>query len=152
MTYSEIQNAFTNYSERLTRVHLVYLSLADNWARLKDMAGYSGFTGGISKQVPDMSQVRQHLSEINALCPDAMESIFRILQASDAIHTALATYLPSVSLPLTNHESLALSHNQMISSVSNSVRPDYDRVINLLQRQFDFDPVNTTRGPVPPVQ
>lgn len=152
MTYAEIQNSFTNYAERATRLHLVYLSLADNCARLKDMAGYSGFRGRISNQVPDVTQVRQHLAEINALCPAAVESIFRILQTSDSISAALASYLPSVSLPLSNHEALALSHNQMVSGLAQSVRPSYERALELLQTQFGFDPVNTTHGPVPSVQ
>lgn len=83
MTYPEIQGAFTNYAERLTRVNLVFLSLADNWARLREVGGRPMIDWEIAPNAPDMSQVRQHLVDINSLCPDAMLDLFAILQISD---------------------------------------------------------------------
>ena len=41
MTHQEVQQAFINYSERVARLHLVFISLVENWIRLQNIAQHA---------------------------------------------------------------------------------------------------------------
>ena len=152
MTYSEIEEAFTNYSERVAMLHVIFVSLADNWLRLKEMSQHQGSDTAISPVVTDMSQIRQHLGVLNSLCPEATGSIFQILRICDSLTTSLQVMLPVVNIGLTGKAALTREHNRTMAYGAERAQPHFETVLTLLQDRFGFESVNAGDNRIPPVQ
>ena len=150
MTY-EIENGFTNYAEKRARVQLVFLSLVDNWIRFKELASRESLDSQVSAYVPDMSQIRQHLGDVNALCPEAVTPLLHILQVSDVITFRTSALMPALSAPLTNRNQLMGEYNRAVTENVRNAQKDFAQALDLLQAKFQFGSVSTGYGPIPPV-
>ncbi len=152
MTYVEIQQAFANYDERVRRVHLVFLSLADNWFRLSEMAKCEQLSKASPALVPDSSQLRQHLSEVNLICPEATQPILTILQMLDVIsfHCSIQLGLANSALP-EKHLQLRAG-NRAIADAVTMVKPAFEEAMGYLMSRFGFQPVHVSGEDIPPIK
>ena len=73
----------------MAKVHLVFVSLVRQLDPDASIASYDDVEIASSRLPPDMSQVRQHLAEVDALCPEATEPLFRVLQIADEMSSVL---------------------------------------------------------------
>ncbi len=154
MTYGEIENAFVNYSERRSRLHLVYVSLVDNWLRFEQIRATRDSDSFLSTYVPDMSQIRQHLGDVNSLCPEAVRPLMELLQIADLITFRLSAMTPTMNMPLSNKRQMTADHNRVIAEIIDGAQSTFEQALTTLQARFGFESVAIgpdTRVPPLPV-
>lgn len=150
MTYRERQEAMMNQGERIARMQVVYTSLAETWTRLAAIRG-AAQQHAHAMYAPDVSQLRQYLGEVQAQCPAATPYLFTILQVCDIVTTRLEAIRALSRSALMNGGQVIAAENTNLVRNIDEVRETFERAMLAIAARFDFAPVPTGLGTIPPI-
>lgn len=142
MTREEIRMAFVQQEERIRRIHMVYLSLIDNWIRLEACVAPEGGSGPIPLAIPDVAAIRAHLIEFPTLCPDLVEPLMWVLRDLDEACARLNHLLHFLDAEYNHRVKVAVGHRYEINNMMKlRLQPRMNRVLEELQARFRFEPI-----------
>ncbi len=142
MSREEVRMAFVDQEERVRRIHMVYLSIIDNWLRLEACVAPEGGSGPIPLAIPDPTVLRAQFIEFPTLCPDLVEPIMWIIRDLDEACARLNQLLFLLNEDHSVKSEIAARHRYEINNAMKyRLRPRMDLVLEALKNRFGFAPI-----------